>query len=109
MKDRYFYALSDCLARRKEWVRDVEIFFRFRELKEKAEKETFKNNLIIYLIYKIINLPTNFLNFLSKIREYSEYNKTLAEIKVISQEMSKYNKPQITNRSENNAKNKKDT
>ena len=70
MKDRYFYALSDCLARRKEWVRDVEIFFRFRELKEKAEKETFKNNLIIYLIYKIINLPTNFLNFLSKIRKY---------------------------------------
>ena len=64
MKDRYFYALSDCLARRKEWVRDVEIFFRFRELREKAEKETFKNNLIIYLIYKIINLPTNFLNSL---------------------------------------------
>ena len=61
MKDRYFYALSDCLARRKEWVRDVEIFFRFRELREKAEKETFKNNFIIYFIYKIINLPTNFL------------------------------------------------
>ena len=51
----------------------------------------------------------NFLNFLSKIRQYSDYNKTLAEIKVISLEMSKYNKPQITNRSENNAENKKDT
>ena len=109
MKDRYFYALSECLSRRKEWVRDVEIFFRFRELRERAEKETFKNNLTIYLIYKIINLPTNFLNFLAKIRQYSDYNKTLAEIKVISLEMSKYNKPQITNRSENNAENKKDT
>ena len=56
MKDRYFYALSDCLARRKEWVRDVEIFFRFRELREKAEKETFKNNLIIYFIYNYTSI-----------------------------------------------------
>ena len=38
-----------------------------------------------------------------------DYNKTLAEIKVISLEMSKYNKPQKTNRRENNAENKKDT
>ena len=109
MKDKYYYVLKECLSSRQEWIKNVEIFFRFRQLKEKAERETFKNNLIIYLIYKAINLPTITLNFLSKIRQYSEYNKTLAEIKVISLEMSKYNKPQITNRSENNAENKKDT
>ncbi len=105
MKDKYYYVLSDCLSRRQEWVREIEIFFRFRELREKAEKETFKNDLLIYLIYKIINLPTNTLNFLSKIRQYSDYNKTLREIEVIREEMNKYNIPQINNRRKNNAEN----
>ncbi len=105
MKDKYYYVLSDCLSRRQEWIREVEIFFRFRELREKAEKETFKNNLLIYLIYKIINLPTNILNFLSKIRQYSDYNKTLREIEVIREEMNKYYIPQINNRRKNNAEN----
>tara|TARA_B100001250_G_C19676580_1_gene733912 strand:- start:602 stop:919 length:318 start_codon:yes stop_codon:yes gene_type:complete len=105
MKDKYYYVLSDCLSRRQEWIREIEIFFRFRELREKAEKETFKNDLLIYLIYKIINLPTNTLNFLSKIRQYSDYNKTLREIEVIREEMNKYNIPQINNRRKNNAEN----
>ena len=105
MKDKYYYVLSDCLSRRQEWIREVEIFFRFRELRERAEKETFKNNLLIYLIYKIINLPTNILNFLSKIRQYSDYNKTLREIEVIREEMNKYNNPQIKYRRKNNAEN----
>ena len=38
MKDKYYYVLSDCLSRRQEWIREIEIFFRFRELREKAEK-----------------------------------------------------------------------
>ena len=105
MKDKYYYVLSDCLSRRQEWIREVEIFFRFRELREKAEKETFKNNLLIYLIYKIINLPINILNFLSKIRQYSDYNKTLREIEVIREEMNKYYIPQINNRRKNSAEN----
>tara|TARA_Y100001970_G_C13512438_1_gene498977 strand:- start:215 stop:532 length:318 start_codon:yes stop_codon:yes gene_type:complete len=105
MKDKYYYVLCDCLSRRQEWIREVEIFFRFRELREKAEKETFKNNLLIYLIYKIINLPTNILNFLSKIRQYSDYNKTLREIEVIREEMNKYYIPQINNRRKNSAEN----
>ena len=105
MKDKYYYVLSDCLSRRQEWIREIEIFFRFRELREKAEKETFKNDLLIYLIYKIINLPTNTLNFLSKIRQYSDYNKTLREIEVIREEMNKYNNPQIKYRRKNNAEN----
>ena len=105
MKDKYYYVLSDCLSRRQEWIREIEIFFRFRELREKAEKETFRKNLIIYLLYKLINLPNNTLNFLSKIKQYSEYNRTLKEIEVIRQEIDKYNNPHINNRRKNNAEN----
>ena len=105
MKDKYYYVLSDCLSRRQEWIREIEIFFRFRELREKAEKETFSKNLTIYLLYKLINLPSNILNFLSKIQQYSQYNKILKEIEVIRQEIDKYNNPQINNRRKNNAKN----
>ena len=105
MKDKYYYVLSDCLSRRQEWIREIEIFFRFRELREKAEKETFRKNLIIFLIYKLINLPSITLSFLSKIKQYSEYNRTLKEIEVIRQEIDKYNNPQINNRRKNNAEN----
>ena len=105
MKDKYYYVLSDCLSRRQEWISEIEIYFRFRELREKAEKETFSKNLTIYLLYKLINLPSNILNFLSKIQQYSQYNKTLKEIEVIRQEIDKYNNPQINNRRKNNAEN----
>ena len=107
MKDKYYYVLSDCLSRRQEWISEIEIYFRFRELREKAEKETFSKNLTIYLLYKLINLPSNILNFLSKIQQYSQYNKTLKEIEVIRQEIDKYNNPQINNRRKNNAENQK--
>ena len=105
MKDKYYYVLSDRLSRRQEWISEIEIYFRFRELREKAEKETFSKNLTIYLLYKLINLPSNILNFLSKIQQYSQYNKTLKEIEVIRQEIDKYNNPQINNRRKNNAEN----
>ena len=107
MKDKYYYVLSDRLSRRQEWISEIEIYFRFRELREKAEKETFSKNLTIYLLYKLINLPSNILNFLSKIQQYSQYNKTLKEIEVIRQEIDKYNNPQINNRRINNAENQK--
>ena len=107
MKDKYYYVLSDRLSRRQEWISEIEIYFRFRELREKAEKETFSKNLTIYLLYKLINLPSNILNFLSKIQQYTQYNKTLKEIEVIRQEIDKYNNPQINNRRINNAENQK--
>ena len=107
MKDKYYYVLSDRLSRRQEWISEIEIYFRFRELREKAEKETFSKNLTIYLLYKLINLPSNILNFLSKIQQYSQYNKTLKEIEVIRQEIDKYNNPQINNRRKNNVENQK--
>tara|TARA_B100001540_G_scaffold56539_1_gene51099 strand:+ start:894 stop:1223 length:330 start_codon:yes stop_codon:yes gene_type:complete len=107
MKDKYYYVLSDCLSRRQEWISEIEIYFRFRELREKAEKETFSKNLTIYLLYKLINLPSNILNFLSKIQQYSQYNKTLKEIEVIRQEIDKYYNPQINNRRKNNVENQK--
>ena len=107
MKDKYYYVLSDCLSRRQEWISEIEIYFRFRELREKAEKETFSKNLTIYLLYKLINLPSNILNFLSKIQQYTQYNKTLKEIEVIRQEIDKYYNPQINNRRKNNVENQK--
>ena len=83
MKDKYYYVLSDCLSRRQEWISEIEIYFRFRELREKAEKETFSKNLTIYLLYKLINLPSNILNFLSKIQLRRIWSFTPIEISCI--------------------------
>ena len=90
MKDKFYFVLQDCLSSRKEWVSQIEIYFKFRALKEKAQRERYKNNKLIYIVNKLINLPINTFNFINKISEYSEYKKALKEIEVMSEEIQKY-------------------
>ena len=40
MKDKFYYVLKDCLSNRQSWVRETEIYFKFRHLKEKANNYT---------------------------------------------------------------------
>ena len=68
------------------------------QLKAKADKRRFNRNIIISSIYSLINLPSTILNFLTKINQYSEYNRVLAEIEVMQEEINKYNTPQINKR-----------
>ena len=90
MKDKFYFVLQYCLSSRKEWVSQIEIYFKFRALKEKAQRERYRNNKLIYIVNKLINLPINNFNFINKISEYSEYKKALKEIEVMSEEIQKY-------------------
>mgnify|MGYP007047680785 FL=1 len=90
MKDKFYYVLKDCLSNRQSWVRETEIYFKFRNLKEKANNKIFEGNIILKILHKLINLPLNSLLFIKKVKEYYEYNQTLKEIEIINSEIEKY-------------------
>ena len=56
MKDKFYFVLQDCLSSRKEWVSQIEIYFKFRALKEKAQRERYKNNKLIKVIKYLLKL-----------------------------------------------------
>ena len=99
MRDEFYYILRRCLLSRKDWLKYQNNYLRFKSLKEEAFKRRFNRNILLSTTYSIINLPTAIINFLVKINEYSEYNRVLCEIEVLEEEINKYNKKQINNRS----------
>ena len=98
MRDEFYYILRQCLLRRKDWVKYQSNYLRYQSLKAKADKRRFSRNIIISSISSLINLPSTILSFLAKINQYSEYNKVLAEIEVMQEEINKYKNPQINKR-----------
>ena len=98
MGDEFYYILRQCLLSRKDWVKYQSNYLRYQSIKAKADKRRFKKNIIISSIYSLINLPSTILNLLTKINQYSEYNKVLAEIEVMQEEINKYTNPQINKR-----------
>ena len=51
MKDKFYYVLKDCLSNRQSWVRETEIYFKFRHLKEKANNKIFEGNIILKKLF----------------------------------------------------------
>ena len=98
MRDEFYYILRQCLLSRKDWVKYQSNYLRYQSLKAKADKRRFNRNITISSIYSLINLPSTILNFLTKINQYSEYNRVLIEIEVMEEAINKYDKPLITKR-----------
>ena len=101
MRDEFYYILKQCLLSRKDWVKYQSNYLRYQSLKAKADKRRFSRNIIIATISGLINLPSTILNFITKINQYSEYNRVLAEVEVMEEEINKYNKPLINKRRDN--------
>ena len=100
MKDEFYYILQKCLHSRRDWIKYQSNYLRYQSLKAEADKRRSSRNIIISAIYSLINLPSTILRFITKINQYSEYNRVLSEIEVMEEEINKYNKPQINKRSD---------
>ena len=100
MKDEFYYILRKCLHSRRDWIKYQSNYLRYQSLKAEADKRRSSRNIIISAIYSLINLPSTILKFITKINQYSEYNRVLSEIEVMEEEINKYNKPQIRKRSD---------
>ena len=88
MKRDYFHScLKDRLQYAQEFARDYTIYLQSVEFTKKTEIEFYKNKKILFLLNKILNLPTNILKFIKVSKSKFILKKCLNEIEVIKKEL----------------------
>ena len=91
MKRDYFHScLKDRLQYAQEFARDYTIYLQSVEFTKKTEIEFYKNRKILFLLNKILNLPTNILKFIKVSKSKFILKKCLNEIEVIKKELKNY-------------------
>ena len=91
MRKDYFHSLlQDRLQYVKEFARDYTIYLQSVEFTKKTDSEFYKNNRILFLLNKILNLPNNTLKFLNVLKSKFILKKCLNEIEVIKKELKNY-------------------
>ena len=91
MKKDYFHScLQDRLQYAQEFARDYTIYLQSVEFTKKTEAEFYKNNKILFLLNKILNLPTNSLKLIKVLKSKFILRKCLNEIEVIKKELKNY-------------------
>ena len=91
MKKDYFHScLQDRLQYAQEFAKDYSIYLQSVEFTKKTEREFYKNNRILFLLNKILNLPTNTFKFIKILKSKFILKKCLNEIKVIKKELKNY-------------------
>ncbi len=91
MKRDYFHScLQDRLQYAQEFARDYTIYLQSVEFTKKTESEFYKNNRLLFLLNKILNLPTNSLKLIKVLKSKFILRKCLNEIRVIKQELKNY-------------------
>ncbi len=91
MKKNYFHScLQDRLQYAQEFAKDYTLYLQSVEFTKKTEREFYKNNKILFLLNKILNLPTNTLKFIKVSKSKFILKKCLNEIEVIKKELKNY-------------------
>ena len=91
MKRDYFHScLKDRLQYAQEFARDYTIYLQSVEFTKKTEIEFYKNKKLLFLLNKILNLPTNILKFIKVSKSKFILKKCLNEIEVIKKELKNY-------------------
>ena len=73
-----------------EFAKDYTTYLQSVEFTKKTESEFYKNNRILFLLNKILNLPTNTLKFIKILKSKFILKKCLNEIEVIKKELRNY-------------------
>ena len=91
MRKDYFHSLlQDRLQYVKEFARDYTIYLQSVEFTKKTDSEFYKNNRILFMLNKILNLPTNTLKLIKVLKSKFILRKCLNEIEVIKRELKNY-------------------
>tara|TARA_B100001173_G_scaffold287202_1_gene275434 strand:+ start:270 stop:560 length:291 start_codon:yes stop_codon:yes gene_type:complete len=95
LKRDYFHScLQDRLQYAQEFARDYTIYLQSVEFTKKTESEFYKNNRLLFLLNKILNLPTNSLKLIKVLKSKFILRKCLNEIEVIKKELKAYEENQ---------------
>ena len=91
MKKDYFHScLQDRLQYAQEFAKDYTIYLQSVEFTKKTEREFYKNNRILFMLNKILNLPINTLKLIKVLKSKFILRKCLNEIEVIKRELKNY-------------------
>ena len=91
MKKNYFHScLKDRLQYAQEFAKDYTIYLQSVEFTKKTEREFYKNNRILFMLNKILNLPINTLKLIKVLKSKFILRKCLNEIEVIKRELKNY-------------------
>ena len=91
MKKDYFHScLQDRLQYAREFAKDYTIYLQSVEFTKKTESEFYKNNKILLILNKLLNLPTNTLKLIKVLKSKFILRKCLNEIEVIKKELKNY-------------------
>ena len=91
MKKDYFQScLQDRLQYAQEFAKDYTIYLQSVEFTKKTEREFYKNNRILFMLNKILNLPINTLKLIKVLKSKFILRKCLNEIEVIKRELKNY-------------------
>ena len=91
MEKNYKYSLQERLNYYVECKNNWLEYFKHEEVNERAEKRLFGNNIIFYLVMALYFLPLNLLKFYKKKRALHIYNKVLAVIEILKEEINDIN------------------
>ena len=89
-KDYFYNCLKDRLEYAQEFAKDYTIYLKSVEFTKKTESEFYKNNRLLFLLNKILNLPTNTLKLIKVLKSKFILKKCLNEIEVIKKELKSY-------------------
>tara|TARA_B100000575_G_scaffold292168_1_gene299852 strand:- start:503 stop:781 length:279 start_codon:yes stop_codon:yes gene_type:complete len=89
-KDYFHSCLQDRLQYAQEFAKDYTIYLQSVEFTKKTEREFYKNNRILFMLNKILNLPTNTLKLIKVLKSKFILRKCLNEIEVIKRELKNY-------------------
>jgi|TARA_B100001093_G_scaffold477060_1_gene503979 hypothetical protein len=89
-KDYFHSCLQDRLQYAQEFAKDYTIYLQSVEFTKKTESEFYKNNRLLFLLNKILNLPTNSLKLIKVLKSKFILRKCLNEIEVIKKELKNY-------------------
>ena len=74
----------------KNWENTVNVYLANIEINKKTNNEFYKNKKLLRVFLSIYFIPYNFIKFVSNLKLIYEYQKNIKEIKVLEQELERY-------------------
>jgi len=74
----------------KNWENAVNVYLANIEINKKTNNEFYKNKKLLKVFLLIYFIPYNFIKFVSNLKLIYEYQKNIKEIKVLEQELERY-------------------
>ena len=89
-KDNFYYILRDRLEYAKDYLNDTNAYLRSINFHNKVQREFYKDQPILYIFVRLLNLPTDLLKYFRYMLCAFNCRKALNEIEVLEKELSKY-------------------